>query len=131
MIRIHDRSSKLEHHPEKRFKDSHFTKTNKHFLRQLDIQKHNRVMPTLISLNSFLATALLMPALTNANPLQLLQKRSVTCLTVGNTATARWTNSAGQTCTWSGTVGSNFGTNSVNGGEYVLPNTSNTIRYPG
>lgn len=48
-----------------------------------------------------------------------LERRSITCLKVGSTATARWTNSAGQSCTWSGTVGSNFGTNSVNGGECV------------
>ncbi|KXT13797.1 hypothetical protein AC579_2343 [Pseudocercospora musae] len=47
-----------------------------------------------------------------------LERRSVTCLKVGSTATARWTNSAGQTCTWTGVVGSNFGTNSVNGGDY-------------
>ncbi|KAL4807028.1 hypothetical protein BDV18DRAFT_136690 [Aspergillus unguis] len=44
-------------------------------------------------------------------------KRSVTCLTVGSTATATWTNSAGQTCTYTGVVGSNYGTNSA-GGDY-------------
>ncbi|KAF2011439.1 hypothetical protein BU24DRAFT_329012, partial [Aaosphaeria arxii CBS 175.79] len=43
---------------------------------------------------------------------------AVTCLKVGSTATATWTNSAGKTCRWTGTVGSNFGTNSVNGGDY-------------
>lgn len=48
----------------------------------------------------------------------LLTPRSVTCLTVGTTATATWTNSAGQTCTYSAVVGGNFGENSV-GGEYV------------
>ncbi|PQE26873.1 hydrolytic enzyme protein [Rutstroemia sp. NJR-2017a BVV2] len=42
---------------------------------------------------------------------------SVTCLKVGATATARWTNSAGKSCTWSGAVGGNFGSNSVNGGD--------------
>jgi hypothetical protein len=44
---------------------------------------------------------------------------AITCLKPGATATARWTNSAGKTCTWTGVVGSNFGTNSVNGGEWV------------
>ncbi|KAG9244023.1 hypothetical protein BJ878DRAFT_461138 [Calycina marina] len=43
---------------------------------------------------------------------------SVTCLTVGATATATWTNSDDESCVWSGTVGSNFGTNSVTGGDY-------------
>ncbi|KAK8210715.1 hypothetical protein IWZ01DRAFT_291098 [Phyllosticta capitalensis] len=42
---------------------------------------------------------------------------SVTCLTVGSSATATWTNSAGQTCSFTGVVGSNYGTNSA-GGEY-------------
>lgn len=42
---------------------------------------------------------------------------SVTCLKVGATATAGWTNEAGQACTWKGIVGSNFGTNVVNDGE--------------
>ena len=42
---------------------------------------------------------------------------SITCVKVGSTATAQWTNEAGETCTWVGTVGSNFGTNSVNDGE--------------
>ncbi|WPA97384.1 uncharacterized protein RHO25_001994 [Cercospora beticola] len=64
--------------------------------------------------NFAVITAIL--ALAIANP--ILDKRSVTCLTVGSTATARWTNAAGQTCSWTGTVGSNFGTNSANGGEY-------------
>lgn len=41
---------------------------------------------------------------------------SVACLKVGATATAKWTDSAGQTCTWTGTVGSNFGMTS-SGGE--------------
>lgn len=42
---------------------------------------------------------------------------SVTCLKVGSTATAQWTNEAGEACTWVGTVGSNFGMNDVNDGE--------------
>lgn len=46
-------------------------------------------------------------------------KRSITCLTVGQTATATWKNAAGKTCKWTGVVGSNFGANSANGGEYV------------
>lgn len=48
-----------------------------------------------------------------------LNKRSITCLEAGATATATWTNSDGQTCSFTGVVGSNFGTNS-DGSEYVL-----------
>ena len=43
---------------------------------------------------------------------------SITCLKVGQTATATWTDSAGKTCTWQGTVGSNFGIDTVNQGDY-------------
>lgn len=46
-----------------------------------------------------------------------LEKRAVSCLTVGASATARWTNSAGKTCTYTGTVGSNFGPNPSGSGE--------------
>ena len=42
---------------------------------------------------------------------------SVACVKVGATATAGWTNEAGEACTWKGVVGSNFGTNVVNDGE--------------
>lgn len=42
---------------------------------------------------------------------------SITCLKVGATATATWTNSAGQTCTFTGVVGSNYGANSAGSGE--------------
>lgn len=48
-----------------------------------------------------------------------LRKRSITCLEVGATATATWTNSDGQTCSFVGVVGSNYGTNSDGSGEYV------------
>lgn len=44
---------------------------------------------------------------------------SITCLKVGHAATATWVNSAKQTCTWTGTVGSNFGKNPINGGMYI------------
>ncbi|KAJ8069555.1 hypothetical protein OCU04_003205 [Sclerotinia nivalis] len=47
-----------------------------------------------------------------------LAQASVTCVKVGATAKATWTNSAAQTCTWTGTVGGNFGTNTINGGDY-------------
>ncbi|KAH6986499.1 hypothetical protein BKA56DRAFT_480145 [Ilyonectria sp. MPI-CAGE-AT-0026] len=47
-----------------------------------------------------------------------VSKRSITCLQVGATATARWTNSAGQSCTFVGVVGSNYGTNSAGSGDY-------------
>ena len=62
----------------------------------------------------------LLGAVASASPASaLFAKRSITCLTVGQTATATWKNAAGKTCKWTGIVGSNFGTNSVNGGEYV------------
>lgn len=66
-----------------------------------------------------LFTSLAFAALAFGSPVEPLEKRSVTCLKVGATATATWKNSAGKTCRWTGTVGSNFGTNSVNGGECV------------
>ncbi|KAJ5396618.1 hypothetical protein N7509_004731 [Penicillium cosmopolitanum] len=47
-----------------------------------------------------------------------ISKRSVVCLKVGNTAVATWTNSAGQTCSFTGLVGSNYGINTVNEGDY-------------
>ena len=58
----------------------------------------------------FLTTAL---AAVTAAPVSA----SVACLKVGATATAQWTNEAGEACTWKGVVGSNFGTNVVNDGE--------------
>ncbi|KAF2765940.1 hypothetical protein EJ03DRAFT_318498 [Teratosphaeria nubilosa] len=60
-------------------------------------------------------SALLIASSTNA---LALERRSVTCLKVGATATASWTTDAGITCTWSGVVGSNFGLNSINDGDY-------------
>ncbi|KAF7712598.1 Uncharacterized protein PECH_003015 [Penicillium ucsense] len=47
-----------------------------------------------------------------------LNKRSVTCLKVGATATATWTNNAGQRCTFTGVVGSNFGADGAGSGDY-------------
>jgi hypothetical protein len=46
-----------------------------------------------------------------------ISNRAVSCLSVGGSATARWTNSAGQTCTYTGIVGSNYGANSSGSGE--------------
>ncbi|KAH8592549.1 hypothetical protein B0O99DRAFT_517706 [Bisporella sp. PMI_857] len=66
----------------------------------------------LLSLLPFLALAAL------GLPMSPLDKRAITCLTVGATATAKWTNSAGQSCTFSGVVGSNYGTNSAGSGDY-------------
>ena len=42
----------------------------------------------------------------------------ISCLKPGQIATATWT-ARGKTCTWTGTVGSNFGANTANGGKYV------------
>ncbi|KAI0016431.1 major facilitator superfamily domain-containing protein [Xylariomycetidae sp. FL0641] len=64
----------------------------------------------LISATSLCGGALAMPQ-------PGLAKRSITCLEVGATATATWTNGDGQTCTFTGLVGSNFGKNDA-GGEY-------------
>ncbi|KAK1676227.1 hypothetical protein BDP55DRAFT_767942 [Colletotrichum godetiae] len=47
-----------------------------------------------------------------------LDKRAITCLKVGATATAKWTNSAGKSCTFAGVVGSNYGTNLAGSGDY-------------
>ncbi|ETS81030.1 hypothetical protein PFICI_06032 [Pestalotiopsis fici W106-1] len=71
-------------------------------------------------MQSFFVLSLLpLLALAAPSPAELgLEKRSITCLKVGATATATWTNSAGKTCKWTGVVGSNFGTNSVNSGDY-------------
>ncbi|QRD83370.1 hypothetical protein F9C07_1706 [Aspergillus flavus] len=50
-------------------------------------------------------------------PSSNLNKRSITCLKVGASATATWTNSAGQTCSFVGVVGSNYGANSAGDGD--------------
>lgn len=70
----------------------------------------------------FFSTALLFAfaGIVTASPTpEILEKRAVSCLTVGATATARWTNSAGKACTWTGIVGSNFGPNPSGSGECV------------
>lgn len=72
----------------------------------------------MISLSTLLLTLTLTLTAT-AHPSATYQKRSVTCLKVGATATATWTNSADQTCTYVGVVGSNYGENSDGDGEYV------------
>src|SRR5690242_11366807 len=71
-------------------------------------------------MRSILFPLLASAALTSASPIEAetLEKRAVTCLRIGATATATCTNAAGRTCRWTGIVGSNFGTNSVTGGEY-------------
>ncbi|OAL49016.1 hypothetical protein IQ07DRAFT_654515 [Pyrenochaeta sp. DS3sAY3a] len=71
--------------------------------------------PSLFSTITLIIPLLLLPSLSSSTPAPLLSKRAVSCLTPGATATATWTNSAGLTCRWTGVVGSNFGTNSVNG----------------
>lgn len=55
----------------------------------------------------FFSTALVIAfaGIVTASPTpEILEKRAVSCLTVGATATARWTNSAGKTCTWTGSL---------------------------
>jgi hypothetical protein len=53
-------------------------------------------------------------ALAAATPLHL-SLRSITCLKIGATATATWVNSVGQTCRFTGVVGSNYGVNAAGG----------------
>ncbi|KAI7930696.1 glyoxylate reductase [Pyricularia oryzae] len=60
----------------------------------------------------------LCPLAVLAGPAPELQKRSITCLKIGDNATATWKNAAGQTCTFTGVVGSNFGTNPAGTGDY-------------
>ncbi|RKL44082.1 hypothetical protein BFJ72_g3815 [Fusarium proliferatum] len=59
---------------------------------------------------------LLLANLSIASP--TLEKRAITCLKVGQTATASWTNSAGKKCTFTGVVGSNYGANPSGSGDY-------------
>lgn len=71
-------------------------------------------------MKSSLALFVSLPFLVAAHPPAaggVITKRSVTCLEVGTTATAIWTNSAGQSCSFVGVVGSNYGTNSAGVGE--------------
>lgn len=75
-----------------------------------------KLLPNMYLLSLYLTSLLAIPAF--AAP--ALEKRQISCLRVGATATATWTNAAGQTCRWAGIVGSNFGTNSANGGEYAI-----------
>lgn len=65
----------------------------------------------LVIVSALLGTTLAMPS----SPVSSVQKRSVTCLKLGASAKATWTNSAGKTCTYTGIVGSNYGTNSAGG----------------
>lgn len=52
---------------------------------------------------------------------------SITCLKVGATATAKWTNAADEHCTWTGLVGSNFGIDPVTKGKYVQLSSDNEV----
>ncbi|KAJ3546154.1 hypothetical protein NM208_g2144 [Fusarium decemcellulare] len=61
-------------------------------------------------------TFLLLASVAVASP--SVSKRAITCIKVGQTATATWTNSAGQSCTFTGVVGSNYGANSAGSGDY-------------
>ena len=44
---------------------------------------------------------------------------SITCLKVGTTATAQWIDERGLNCSYTSTVGINFGIDQVNNGKYV------------
>ncbi|QRW00681.1 hypothetical protein RhiJN_28699 [Ceratobasidium sp. AG-Ba] len=66
----------------------------------------------------FKSMSLLIKTLSVAVFLCVPSLAAIDCLKPGATATARWSNGAGKSCTWTGVVGSNFGTNAVNGGDY-------------
>lgn len=87
------------------------------------------LLRTFLAIAPFMAAINAMPSGDQSPATPVLQKRSVTCLTVGATATATWTNAEGETCTYVAVVGSNFGENSV-GGEYVDFSTSSLIPPP-
>ncbi|KAK1580087.1 uncharacterized protein LY79DRAFT_562813 [Colletotrichum navitas] len=73
----------------------------------------------MLPLVSFLLALCPLAALAAPSALPLeLEKRGIKCLEVGATATAKWTNSAGQTCTFEGVVGSNYGANGAGSGDY-------------
>ena len=72
-------------------------------------EKHSSTATMIIMLNIALAVV----AVSSASA-------SITCLKIGTTATARWTNAAHENCTWTGIVGSNFGIDPVTEGKYVL-----------
>jgi hypothetical protein len=76
----------------------------------------------------YLSILAILGAVVSAAPAPDLSARSITCLKVGAPATATWTNAAGKTCKWTGVVGTNFGTNSVNSGEYVLDACHRTLQ---
>ncbi|PWY66777.1 hypothetical protein BO70DRAFT_390610 [Aspergillus heteromorphus CBS 117.55] len=65
-----------------------------------------------------LLSLLLLAGVTVGTPALTLDKRGITCLQVGATATATWTNSAGESCSYVGVVGSNYGENSDGEGDY-------------
>jgi hypothetical protein len=67
-------------------------------------------------MSSQLFNICLLALLTLAAP-EPISKRAITCLKVGAAATARWTDSTGKSCTFSGVVGSNYGTNVAGSGE--------------
>ncbi|KAK4210537.1 hypothetical protein QBC37DRAFT_474975 [Rhypophila decipiens] len=50
-------------------------------------------------------------------PIVQLGSAAITCLRIGQTATAVWKNAAGKTCRFTGVVGSNFGRNAI-GSDY-------------
>lgn len=63
----------------------------------------------------FLVLAILLVSEISALPQGILfASLNVKCLNVGSKATASWTNEVGETCTWTGYVGSNFGINPRN-----------------
>lgn len=82
------------------------------------IARNQRSRTSLVTMLFSTALFLALAGVITASPTpEILEKRAVSCLTVGATATAQWTNSAGKTCTWTGTVGSNFGPNPSGSGE--------------
>ncbi|KAM0722098.1 hypothetical protein Q7P37_001539 [Cladosporium fusiforme] len=93
------------------------TEVNKHWAAQHpQTRNHHRVT------NPMLPSIAVLLALTGsvaASPTpEILSRQAISCLAIGSSATARWTNSAGQICTYTGIVGGNYGANPSGNGDY-------------
>ena len=79
------------------------------------------MLPLQLSSSTLVSALLLLlvgPITTTNAAAVVLNERDITCLEIGQTATASWTNANKEFCTWTGLVGSNFGINPVNKGNY-------------
>jgi hypothetical protein len=80
-------------------------------------RNHQTIIAAMLLSNALLVA---FASLAASSPIfELFSKQAVSCLQLGASATARWTNSAGKQCTYTGIVGSNYGANPSGSGEYV------------